>query len=545
MFLDVRGGWTLGLLVLLALVVGATNGLMTWLSGGATVGKAWAGLQVRHLHEQPIQPVLTEMPKVITRYTVGYFAIDVLLIGTLNALRDPRRRPLHDLVLAYEVVALPGAAPTRERLRTFGADLNAGRQLIIERWGWVGFLVALYVGAVSNIAIGMVWLAEHLGLSAKSGDSAATSSISATPATTPTAATTVTITIAGTAMTVAVVASGIALTPHSTTHLNEPALVPTNSVELARGDLSTPRILAGPQGDVYVTWLDVDTQQIRTRTGHAGRWSDPLVLAAPVGHAAQLQTGPSSSPCATWTEGDDVRLRCLAGERWTAGRTIGRGGLGGTVTGFDRHGRPLVLSVGPSCCVALRGHALSADPRDTAIAANLATDSEGRLHVVFSQKHHSATDSPDGVIHRISADDGRTWSPQRILDPDWTRTTAEMTPDTQGRLHLIGSSGTYRRWSPHSGWSERVQVDRDQRLIDPRMAIDPDDRAVVVFPSVDGVYLARQGDGLAFESARVLPVTRGSPFTEVDIAIGQDGRIHIVALRPGQRDRLEYYVALR
>lgn len=165
--LDLGGGWTLGLLVLLVLVLGATTGFTTWLSGGATIGKAWAGLQVRHLDERPIDPSLSELPKVIVRHTLGYIGIDVLFIGCLNALRDPRRRPLHDFVLGYEVVALPQAPDSsRARLRAFRDDWEAGERLIRDEWGLFGALAAKYAGAVSLVSGWFLWLLEKLGLSA-------------------------------------------------------------------------------------------------------------------------------------------------------------------------------------------------------------------------------------------------------------------------------------------------------------------------------------------------------------------------------------------
>ncbi len=97
--LDLGGEQTIGLVVLALLVVGITSAIITWLSGGATVGKAWAGLQVRRFDHKTIAPTPGELPRIMLRHTVGYFLIDVLLLGSLNALRDARRRPLHDYVL--------------------------------------------------------------------------------------------------------------------------------------------------------------------------------------------------------------------------------------------------------------------------------------------------------------------------------------------------------------------------------------------------------------------------------------------------------------
>jgi len=224
--LEISGRWILGLLVVIALVLGTTNGMMTWLSGGTTVGKAWAGLQVRHLYERPIHPVLSELPKVIARHTLGYFCIDVLLIGCLNALRDPRRRPLHDFVLGYEVVALSQAPPS-----THGASPCVRRrprcrpesdQGAVERAWRHGF--PIHWGATMNQAL--VWTFRLFGLPAPSGHSVSTSSMSAMPATAPTTAIAGGIAAGGTALSAAaIVAASAALSPGTVAYPDEMTLV--------------------------------------------------------------------------------------------------------------------------------------------------------------------------------------------------------------------------------------------------------------------------------------------------------------------------------
>ena len=231
--LHLSGGWTVGLLLLLVLILGATNGFTTWLSGGATIGKAWAGLQVRHLHERPIDPSPGELPKVIVRHTLGYLGIDVLLIGCLNALRDPRRRPLHDFVLGYEVVALPQApASTKERLRAFKEDWEAGERLIREEWGLAGAVAAKYAGTVSLVSGWFLWLLEKLGLSAASAHSSSTGSMSVLPATTPTTAVGGALTVGGSVVSAAAIAAaGTTLGPGAAAYPDELTLVPAVQYE--------------------------------------------------------------------------------------------------------------------------------------------------------------------------------------------------------------------------------------------------------------------------------------------------------------------------
>lgn len=220
-------GWTLGVVVLLVLFVESTNGLVTWLSGGATVGKAWARLRVMHMDERPIDPALKELPKVLARYTFGYVCIDVLLLGNLNALRDPRRRPLHDFILGYEVVAvsdLPASA--HDRLGAFSGDLAAGRQLLREKWGWLGAVLSGYLVVQTNIALILVLVFERLGPSAATGSQVATEPISTAPATVPTAVIAGGVAAGGTALTAAVlVASGAFVGADTTTYPHDLRLV--------------------------------------------------------------------------------------------------------------------------------------------------------------------------------------------------------------------------------------------------------------------------------------------------------------------------------
>lgn len=197
-------GQTLVLVVLVALVMGLTNGTITWLSGGATVGKAWAGLQVRRLNQQTIAPAAGELPKVLVRHTVGYYLIDVLLIGSLNAFRDSRRRPLHDYVLGFEVVALASVPDSaKDRLRIFGQDLAAGQALVRERWGVFGGIVSAYVSVVGTVNQSIVWIASQLGLSSPTAAAAPATGSAAVAV--PSTGVAVGLTAGGTALTAAAV----------------------------------------------------------------------------------------------------------------------------------------------------------------------------------------------------------------------------------------------------------------------------------------------------------------------------------------------------
>lgn len=101
------------------------------MTGGLTPGKAAMGLELRHRNVEPIAQSPGQMPKLLSRHTIGYLCIDVLLLGCLNALRDAHRRPVHDYVLGYQVVA-DGQAPARlpARATNFWNNWEAGEELL-------------------------------------------------------------------------------------------------------------------------------------------------------------------------------------------------------------------------------------------------------------------------------------------------------------------------------------------------------------------------------------------------------------------------------
>ena len=239
---DLGGGRTMGFLILVALVLGTTSGMITWLSGGTTVGKAWAGLEVRRLDHQTIAPSLGELPKILLRHTVGYFLIDVLLLGCLNAIRDARRRPLHDYVLGYEVVA-PADLPdtTRERMQRFSEDLGAGQSLIREQWKTLGTVVAAYVGAVSSVNAWLVWTATHVGLVAPAAQSAGSATVVRPAASVPSGVAAVGLTASGTALSLATVtALTVAFSTASAGYPGEIRLIPAVQYEESAYPMEIP-----------------------------------------------------------------------------------------------------------------------------------------------------------------------------------------------------------------------------------------------------------------------------------------------------------------
>lgn len=121
---------------------GYLNGLTLWLSGGQSVGKAYAGLVVRETNGMPVTQEPSELARLILRCSAGYVLVDVFLLGSALALRDRRRRAVHDVVFGFEVVTAPTAAEDWvDRLSSLSADIDAGLELVSERWGAISRLL--------------------------------------------------------------------------------------------------------------------------------------------------------------------------------------------------------------------------------------------------------------------------------------------------------------------------------------------------------------------------------------------------------------------
>lgn len=143
----------LWMVLTVAVIVGGTLGLTAWTTGGTTLGKALLGLEIRYLGGRPIGQRPSELPRLLGRHTLGYLAFDVFFLGSLAALVDQRRRPVHDLVIGYEVVAVTRAPVARAaRARQFNEALEAGRALMREQWGLAGVLLGACVKTVKNVS---------------------------------------------------------------------------------------------------------------------------------------------------------------------------------------------------------------------------------------------------------------------------------------------------------------------------------------------------------------------------------------------------------
>ena len=144
--IDVINGRTTA--IALAVCIIAYLGLTVWLTNGQTIGKALFGLAERRVDGRPLSPTARGFGWAIGRHSVGYLVVDVLGIGMLTALVSPRRRCLHDLAFASEVLFVSredtGPMTRRDRLKgrldAFIDNLETGERKIKDRHHRLAFI---------------------------------------------------------------------------------------------------------------------------------------------------------------------------------------------------------------------------------------------------------------------------------------------------------------------------------------------------------------------------------------------------------------------
>ena len=156
----------IALVVIGAVVHGYFQGLLTWLTGGQTVGKALFGLALQDADGSPTDQAWSTSLRLVGRYSIGYLLTDVLLLGTSWSLRDPDRRCPHDLLFRTRVVALSdmGELTWDARLRRLDDDRRSGLELIKERWGPLVVLVKWSTAVVTGATGAIVWVGGKAGL---------------------------------------------------------------------------------------------------------------------------------------------------------------------------------------------------------------------------------------------------------------------------------------------------------------------------------------------------------------------------------------------
>jgi uncharacterized RDD family membrane protein YckC len=137
-----------GVVLLMAWVAYQTGSV--WLTGGRTIGKAACNLSVRHIDGSAPRQDPAGLAWAFGRASLGYLIIDMGGLGTLMALRSPRRRCLHDYAFASEVVLHPypkgqmyprgRLERVRQRLQQFNEDRESAWEAEKKKYAFVAAL---------------------------------------------------------------------------------------------------------------------------------------------------------------------------------------------------------------------------------------------------------------------------------------------------------------------------------------------------------------------------------------------------------------------
>jgi len=132
---------------------------MVWLTGGRTVGKSACGLSVRHIDGSAPDRTWAGFGWALGRASAGYLLADMLGLGVLVALCNPRRRCVHDYVFASQVVLAPADASEpgpglMDRIDQLNKNIDAGLEANTKRfaplwklWKWLLVVASPIVGA--------------------------------------------------------------------------------------------------------------------------------------------------------------------------------------------------------------------------------------------------------------------------------------------------------------------------------------------------------------------------------------------------------------
>ena len=127
---------------------------MVWLTGGRTVGKSACGLSVRHIDGSAPDRTWAGFGWAFGRASAGYLIVDMFGLGVLVALRNPRRRCVHDYVFASEVVLRPADAlepgpGLMDRMEQLNKNIDVGLEANTRRFAplWKLWIRMLSVAA--------------------------------------------------------------------------------------------------------------------------------------------------------------------------------------------------------------------------------------------------------------------------------------------------------------------------------------------------------------------------------------------------------------
>lgn len=163
---------------------------------------------------------------------------------------------------------------------------------------------------------------------------------------------------------------------------------------------------------------------------------------------------------------------------------------------------------------------------------DLERDAAGNYHVLW---HRGG--KPCSLEYRRSSDGGRTWTQTERLtgEDDAPDVNYSLVADARGAVHLVWegfSKGIYyRRWTPEGGWSEVTELSQGVNGRSPRVAINGQGLARVVWDAYPGIWYAAQAADGSWPAPRLIATGgNGFDYKSSRIAVDAEGRSHVVWL---------------
>lgn len=545
--------------LVLPLVYATYSGVLTWLTGGRTVGKALCGLVVRRVGP-PVGPNARGLAWCLGR-GLGLFFVDVMGFGTLTTFINRRHRCLHDFVFGSEVVRMPEAellATARERLAALDEAYGAAREAALRKAGVPSRIWHASTRIAGSYAAYVGWAALHGEVPAGAGTAVRWAHAAADAATT--VGRRVRDMLGGGAdIPVASLPAPSSWSPAAvagTVAVTLPASLVTGTVisETMRPDVSAPFTVTGPgnhgglelavdgRGRAFVAWQDltVDPKASTVRHQIDEDWSDAVNLSEGFANpgTAVLRARPNGQMCAffdgfpantEWVTTYGLYQRCWEGDAWSEPEQVTS--IDGEFTDFTSGWAPAFSPDGmlhtawrtPPSDLGVGRQELSGAGIDD--FPQFVIDSASRFHLVWWNGETG------NWVHRWSEDAGETWSPvETILD---SFAAFDIASDRQGGIHALAALGVeavHRRWTAAGGWTSQLDMsgDEDNYLTSLGLAGLPDGGAAIAWASNSLVVSERSSDGIL---ADMVPVAAAAGVSVVEAEIAADGdHLHLTWL---------------
>jgi uncharacterized RDD family membrane protein YckC len=274
-----------------------------WLTGGRTIGKAACNLSVRHIDGSAPRQDPAGLAWAFGRASLGYLVIDMCGLGVLVALRNPRRRCLHDYAFASEVILRPDVDDPlhprsrleriRQRLQQFTEDRESAWAAEKKKYAFVSTLWK-WLLQITKISMDRILFVRNRWHTLVQGLAAHALPTSSAPAAKTLAAGKLTALVATTS-----VATGTAVVVATTAYLSAPIVGywgnPPNDIRISRVSIQSYEVtqdssVVAPSGCFFHKG-----QEVGRISGHGQRYTGyTLAVSGSNGQNCQYKWEPAT-----------------------------------------------------------------------------------------------------------------------------------------------------------------------------------------------------------------------------------------------------------